>query len=72
MKLTGDGTNIARHVHIVNFTFTLLNEGSLALSPSVLSRIAISCPTSPKMSSWSHVSRDVLGCPKPPGTDGTQ
>ena len=33
VKLTGDGTNIAKHVHVVNFAFTLLNEGSLASSP---------------------------------------
>lgn len=33
VKLTGDGTNIAKHVHVVNFAFTLLNEGSAALSP---------------------------------------
>ena len=33
VKLTGDGTYIAKHVHVVNFAFTLLNEGSLASSP---------------------------------------
>ena len=33
IKLTGDGTNIAKHLHVVNFAFTLLNEGSLASSP---------------------------------------
>ena len=33
VKLTGDGTNIAKHLHVVNFAFTLINEGSLALSP---------------------------------------
>ena len=32
IKLTGDGTHIAKHLHVVNFAFTLLNEGSLALS----------------------------------------
>lgn len=33
VKLTGDGTNIAKHLHVVNFAFTILNEGSLASSP---------------------------------------
>ena len=33
VKLTGDGTNIAKHLHVVNFAFTLLNEGPLASSP---------------------------------------
>jgi hypothetical protein len=33
IKLTRDGTNIAKHLHVVNFACTLLNEGSLACSP---------------------------------------
>ena len=33
IKLTGDGTNIAKSIHVVNFAFTLLNEGSAANSP---------------------------------------
>ena len=32
VKLTGDGTYIARSIHVLNFAFTLLNEGSLAQS----------------------------------------
>ena len=27
MKLTGDGTNIGKHLHVVNFAFTLVDEG---------------------------------------------
>ena len=30
--LTGDGTYIAKCIHVLNFAFTLLNEGSAALS----------------------------------------
>lgn len=30
VKLSGDGTNIGKHLHVINFTFTLLDEGSLA------------------------------------------
>ena len=33
IKLTGDGTNIAKSIHVVNFAFTLLNEESIASSP---------------------------------------
>ena len=33
IKLTGDGTNIAKSIHVVNFAFTLFNEGSAANSP---------------------------------------
>ena len=32
VKLTGDGTYIAKRIHVVNFPFTLLNEGSIAMS----------------------------------------
>ena len=32
VKLTGDGTYIARSIHVINFAFTLFNEGSLAQS----------------------------------------
>ena len=28
VKLTGDGTNIGKHLHVVNFAFTILEEGS--------------------------------------------
>ena len=28
--VTGDGTNIEKHLHVVNFGFTLLVEGDLA------------------------------------------
>ena len=27
VKLTGDGTNIGKRLHVVNFGFTLLDEG---------------------------------------------
>ena len=30
MKLSGDGTNIGKRLHVINFTFTLLDEGSVA------------------------------------------
>lgn len=30
IKLAGDGTNIGKHLHVINFTFTLIEEGSLA------------------------------------------
>ena len=32
VKLTGDGTNIGKRLHIVNFGFTLLDEGDKAYS----------------------------------------
>ena len=32
VKLSGDGTNIGKRLHVVNFTFTLLEVGSLAYS----------------------------------------
>ncbi len=32
IKLSGDGTNIGKRLHVVNFTFTLLEEGPLAYS----------------------------------------
>ena len=32
VKLSSDGTNIGKRVHVVNFTFTLLEEGSPAHS----------------------------------------
>ena len=30
IKLSGDGTGIAKHVNVVNLTFALLNEGKVA------------------------------------------
>jgi hypothetical protein len=41
VKITGDGTNIAKHIHVVNIAFTVLNEGSLALSPAGNRSIAV-------------------------------
>ena len=41
MKLTGDGTNIGKHLHVVNFAFTLLDEGDAAYSASGNHCIAI-------------------------------
>lgn len=32
VKVTGDGTNIAKHLHVVNFAFTILEEGDKAHS----------------------------------------
>lgn len=32
IKLSGDGTNIGKRLHTINFTFTLLEEGSLSHS----------------------------------------
>ena len=32
VKLSGDGTNIGKRLHVINFTFTLLDEGSKAYS----------------------------------------
>ena len=34
VKLTGDGTNIGKHLHVVNFAFTLLDEGEKAYTAS--------------------------------------
>lgn len=28
MKLSGDGTNIGKRLYVINFTFTLLDEGN--------------------------------------------
>ena len=41
VKLSGDGTKICRKHNLINFTFTLLNEGSVAMSPSGNHTIAI-------------------------------
>ena len=30
VKLSGDGTNMGKHLHVVNFTFTILDEGQKA------------------------------------------
>lgn len=30
IKLSGDGTGIAKHINVINFTFTLINEGKVA------------------------------------------
>lgn len=32
VKLSGDGTNIGKHLHVINVTFTLLDEGARAFS----------------------------------------
>ena len=32
VKLTGDGTNIGKHLHVVNFAFTILEEEDKAYS----------------------------------------
>ena len=32
VKLSGDGTCVGKRLHVVNFTFTLLDEGSKAHS----------------------------------------
>ena len=32
VKLSGDGTNIGKRLHVVNFTFTMLDEGEKAYS----------------------------------------
>lgn len=41
VKLTGDGTNIGKHLHVVNFAFTILDEGDLAYSSAGNHCIAI-------------------------------
>ena len=41
VKLTGDGTNLGRNIHVVNFAFTLLQEGALVQSPTGNHTIAI-------------------------------
>ena len=41
VQLSGDGTKICRKLNLINFTFTLLNEGALAMSPSCNHTIAI-------------------------------
>ena len=32
VKLSGDGTNVGKHLHVINITFTILEEGSKARS----------------------------------------
>lgn len=32
VKFTGDGTNMGKRLHVVNFEFTILDEGDLACS----------------------------------------
>ena len=41
VKLLGDGTKICRKLNLINFTFTLLNEGDIAMSPKGNHTIAI-------------------------------
>ena len=41
VKLTGDGTRLGKHLHVVNFAFTILEEGTKAYSPSGNHCIAI-------------------------------
>ena len=41
VKLSGDGTKICRKLNLINFTFTLLNEGDTAMSPKGNHTIAI-------------------------------
>lgn len=32
VKLSGDGTNVGKRLHVVNITFTILEEGSKAMT----------------------------------------
>ena len=32
VKLSGDGTNVGKHLHVINVTFTILEEGSQAMA----------------------------------------
>ena len=41
VKLTGDGTNIGKRLHVVNFGFTIIDEGELAYSAAGNHCIAI-------------------------------
>ena len=41
MKLSGDGTKIGKRLHIVNFGFTILDEGELAYNAADNHHIAI-------------------------------
>ena len=41
VKLCGDGTNVCRKLNLINFAFTLLNEGDVAKSPIGNHTIAI-------------------------------
>ena len=34
MKLSGDGTCIGNRLHVVNFTYTMLNEGNIGMTES--------------------------------------
>ena len=45
VKLTGDGTNIGKRLHVVNFGFTIIDEGDLAYSAAGNHCIAISKQT---------------------------
>ena len=41
VKLSGDGTKVCRKLNVINFAFTLLNEGEIAMSPKGNHTIAI-------------------------------
>ena len=41
VKFSGDGTKVCRKLNVINFTFTLLNEGEIAMSPKGNHTIAI-------------------------------
>ena len=41
VKLTGDGTNIGKRLHVVNFAFTLLDEGDKAYSAAGESNLCL-------------------------------
>ena len=32
VKLSGDGTNVGKHLHVINITLTILEEGSQAMA----------------------------------------
>ena len=44
VKLTGDGTNIGKRLHVVNFGFTLLDEEDKAYSAAGESSLCLVYP----------------------------
>ena len=49
VKLTGDGTNIGKHLNVVNFAFTILEEGDRAHSMAGNHCIVISILEKPQL-----------------------
>ena len=44
VKLSGEGTNVGKHLNVINITFTILDEGSKAMSADGNQLVAVKVP----------------------------